>query len=191
VYEVKNFVKYIIAGFILSGMSVSAQDISYTLYVKGSQCNGANNGFAQVNATGLNPPFSYSWSTGATGNAVDGLPPGDYTVLITDATLNDTLVYISIGEAQCPISPEYAFTPNGDGYNDNWAIGNIQFYPNNKILIYNRWGQKVYEHKGEYEPWDGRDLLGIPVPDASYFYIIFGDKGDESTIKKGSVSILR
>ncbi len=188
----KRGIFHIILLLLVVGGKLTAQDsIHYTLVIHWSNCNGANNGYAEVNASGVHPPYSYSWSTGATTNSIGYLPPGDYSVLITDAILNDTLVHVYIGEANCPISPELSFTPNSDGYNDAWAINNIQYYPDNKILIYNRWGQKVYEHNGAYTPWDGRDLFGVPVPDASYFYIIYGERGDDSTIIKGSVSILR
>jgi gliding motility-associated-like protein len=131
------------------------------------------------------------WNTGATANFIEGLAAGEYTVSIADSLENDTLVHITINEDPCDITPMILFTPNGDGINDSWLIYNIEHYPDNLILVYNRWGQKVFEHSGSYEPWEGKDLLGIPAPDNSYFYIIYKDKTDEHSILKGSVSILR
>jgi gliding motility-associated-like protein len=169
-----------------------AQEINYTVFKKDSDCNGANNGLAEINVQApLNPPYTYLWNFSNTNHIVGGLGPGNYYVTITDADDNDTVIHITIDEIPCVIEGALVFTPNGDGYNDTWSINNIENYPNNLILVYNRWGQKVFESKGAYEPWDGRDLLGGPVPDNSYFYIIYGDSKDEGTIIKGSVSILR
>ena len=46
------------------------------------------------------------------------------------------------------------FTPDGDGYNDTFFIPNLAvLYPDNALVVYSRWGQKVYEqqfYKGEW-----------------------------------------
>jgi gliding motility-associated-like protein len=46
------------------------------------------------------------------------------------------------------------FTPNGDGYNDTFFIPNLAvLYPDNVLVMYSRWGQKIYEqqfYKGEW-----------------------------------------
>jgi gliding motility-associated-like protein len=49
-------------------------------------CNGENNGSATVAPSGGNGPvFNVSWSTGASGNSVSGLAPGDYSVTVRDS----------------------------------------------------------------------------------------------------------
>ena len=171
--------------------TMNAQDIEYTLHITDASCNGIINGKANVIVDDTHPPYTYLWNTGSTTHSVTDLPPGDYSVTVTDSAGNDTLIAVRINEAHCHVSPEQAFTPNGDGHNDSWTIGYIEYFPDNLILVYNRWGQKVYEHRGAYEPWDGKDLLGVPVPDNSYFYIIYEDNKQESSIIKGCVSILR
>ena len=35
-------------------------------------------------------------------------------------------------------------TPNGDGINDTWYIGNIDKYPINRVAIFDRWGSSIY-----------------------------------------------
>jgi len=162
------------------------------LLTRDSHCNGANDGSAEVNVVPQHPPYSFLWSFGDMNNSVSNLSPGIYTVTVTDSSGHDTLIHVAIGERTCDIAPKLAFTPNSDGINDTWTIGNIEYYPHNLILVYNRWGQKVYEHSGAYdEPWDGKDIFGIPVPDNAYFYIIYGDRADEKSIVKGNVSIIR
>jgi hypothetical protein len=47
-------------------------------------CFGGSNGSITANATGGTPPFSYDWSNGDTGNSINGLSAGSYTVTATD-----------------------------------------------------------------------------------------------------------
>ncbi|MFK7814104.1 MAG: BspA family leucine-rich repeat surface protein [Maribacter sp.] len=39
---------------------------------------------------------------------------------------------------------KYGFSPDGDGINEYWHIENIQYYPENVVTIYNRWGDAVF-----------------------------------------------
>lgn len=189
---VKLRVSYLLCLFVFT-VSVNAQEISYTLTIHSASCNDSKNGGADVNVVSTFPPYTYVWSFGSTAASVRGLAPGDYTVTITDAAGTDTTVAVEIRAygGVCAVAAETVFTPNDDGFNDTWYIANIQHHPDNLVLIYNRWGQKVFEHSGAYEPWDGKDLTGIPVPDNAYYYIIYENKNDENTIVKGSVSIIR
>lgn len=82
-----------------------------------------------------------------------------------------------------------AFTPNGDGNNDNFYI---QAQSGVKVIlfqVFNRWGEKV--HEGSY-PWDG-SYKNKPAPAGVYIYIfklgLFGD--DSAVFRKGSVTMIR
>jgi gliding motility-associated-like protein len=78
------------------------------------------------------------------------------------------------------------FTPNGDGFNDKWEIPNIRFHELQRATIYNRHGQKVFECRNEYIPWDG--MNNGKVIQGTYFYeLVFGD----GTIKHGQLTILQ
>jgi gliding motility-associated-like protein len=86
-----------------------------------------------------------------------------------------------------------AFTPdNGDEFNDNFRIivnGNIVI---EKFLIFNRWGQKVYEADDDpLEGWDGR-FKDEPAPSDTYVYtanLKFPDGRVE--VAKGDVILIR
>ncbi|MDF2436928.1 MAG: large protein [Bacteroidota bacterium] len=187
----KKYLTLILLSSILFVGASPAQDFRFTLSIRNSDCKGANNGVAGVSVQQLHPPYSFLWSTGSTASAVNGLAPGAYSLTITDSLENDTMIAVNISENPCELGPDVVFTPNNDGINDTWAINNVEYYPDNLILVYNRWGQKVYERQGSYEPWEGRDLQGIPLPDDSYFFVIYPAKEDKKKILKGSVSILR
>lgn len=80
------------------------------------------------------------------------------------------------------------FTPNGDGNNDTWYIGNILKFPNNKLEIYNRYGKLVYRTKGYMNTWDGK-AFGEELPAATYFYSM--DLGDGGKKFHGTVTIIK
>jgi gliding motility-associated-like protein len=79
-------------------------------------------------------------------------------------------------------------TPNNDGFNDFWHIENIQFFPSNKLVILNRWGDLVYESLYYNNNWNGEYGNGL-LPAGTYYYIL--DLGQEYGIFKGDVTIIR
>jgi gliding motility-associated-like protein len=79
------------------------------------------------------------------------------------------------------------FTPNNDGINDTWYIGNIFLYPNSTVTIFNRYGKQVYFAYGYSNQWDGTSL-GANLPDATYYYVVTTGTGRSY---RGSVTILR
>ncbi len=62
-----------------------ASSLQSTQTSTNATCNGTANGSASVTVTSGDQPFSYSWNTQATGNAITNLAAGDYFVTITDA----------------------------------------------------------------------------------------------------------
>lgn len=59
------------------------------------------------------------------------------------------------------------------------------------VRVFNRWGKQVWESKGAYQPWDGRDSNGRPLPMDSYHYIIRIKVDGKVFLYKGSVTIIR
>ncbi len=98
---------------------------------------------------------------------------------------------VSIGEIidTCPkdIVIANALTPNDDGYNDFFHIINIEYYPDNQIKIYNRWGDLIYKKDGYLNDWDGK-LNGNLLPTGTYYYVLNLNDGSEDY--KGYVMIL-
>ncbi len=74
-------------------------------------------------------------------------------------------------------------TPNGDGANDTWIIPDIDYFTKNKVSIYNRWGQLVYDKSPYDNSWRGEEMKsGKDLPDGSYYYVVL--LGDEFDSKK-------
>jgi gliding motility-associated-like protein len=44
-------------------------------------------------------------------------------------------------------------TPNGDGKNDVLKIENLQFYPENELEIFDRWGKRIYHSRPYNQNW--------------------------------------
>jgi gliding motility-associated-like protein len=80
------------------------------------------------------------------------------------------------------------FTPNNDGNNDTWYIGNIFKYPDNKVEVYNRYGKLVFKTSGYDNSWDGR-VSGEELPAGTYFYDLL--LGPGAAGYHGTLTILR
>lgn len=68
------------------------------------------------------------------------------------------------------------FTPNNDGINDFWTIEYLNTYPDNRVQVFTRTGQLVFESRGYNKPWDGTKN-GKPLPFDTYYYIIEPNNG--------------
>ena len=88
-----------------------------------------------------------SLSSGATPSAKPastavGLTEDTYTVVVTDALgcRRTTSQFVDAIEGCLFIAD--ALTPNDDNKNDDWVVGGLEDYPESKVIVVNRWGQK-------------------------------------------------
>ncbi|MDF2451624.1 MAG: gliding motility-associated C-terminal protein [Bacteroidota bacterium] len=111
-----------------------------------------------------------------------------YTLYCTDqhgcGASDDVRVNVIHGEVLHFYS---AFTPNNDGDNDFFYIGNLEKYPDNNLKIYNRYGKMIYSATNYDNTWNGTHLGNI-LPTGTYFYILNDGK---DKLYNGSVTILR
>lgn len=82
-----------------------------------------------------------------------------------------------------------AFSPNGDGINDSWAIKSPEAFDGSTIEIYNRYGQIVFRSRGYSNQWNGT-YNGKPVPSGTYYYVIDLKSDNEPNIT-GWIFIVR
>ena len=91
----------------------------------------------------------------------------------------------------CNIIMPSAFTPNNDGLNDvfevKYPFATKSFY----MIVYDRWGEKVFETNNIQNGWDGY-YKGEPSMQGVYVWVItFTDTNNKSQQLKGTVTLLR
>jgi gliding motility-associated-like protein len=84
------------------------------------------------------------------------------------------------------VIPKY-FTPNGDFFHDTFEIEGLQFIPEAKVAIFDRYGKLITMLSAAYPAWDGT-LNGEPLPSTDYWYSAVLQQGKEY---KGHFSLKR
>lgn len=126
------------------------------------------------------------------------------TLKVTDLNDCDTTLQDSVTIRTAQLQIPYAFTPNGDGYNDKYEIRVIKVaddpsrpeyyketefddvYLGNEFIVFDRAGKKVYDAVNyKSGDWDGKNL-----PDGVYFYILKCQGLYEDEVYRGAIHIL-
>jgi gliding motility-associated-like protein len=135
---------------------------------------------------------NYLWHTGSTAQTITITETDTVSLVVTYANGCFYWNSIIVEEVNCNLNDTpNAFSPNGDGVNDNleFKVGGGEIY---SILIYNRWGRLLKEIGPDVSFWDGTDLNGNLVPDGTYFYIISVEMINQTTDKvQGFVSVFK
>lgn len=89
-----------------------------------------------------------------------------------------------------PLFVPQIFSPNGDGLNDLFYVRSNRI-EKLTFIVYNRWGQKVFETQDPTVGWDGT-LRGSPAQSGVYVYYIGAEVKDLGpVIKKGNITLVR
>ncbi|GGG54245.1 hypothetical protein GCM10010976_26530 [Bizionia arctica] len=81
------------------------------------------------------------------------------------------------------------FSPNGDNINDTFHINHLdELYPNFKLTIFNRYGNKLYNGNINTPDWDGKSNTGSSlgdsiVPVGVYFFILEFNDGNREPLQ--------
>ena len=139
---------------------------------------------------------TYSWNFGDENFSALANPnhvywiEGEYNVqLITNAGVScadSTVIRLSAPELQ--VNHLYipnTFTPNGDGINDRFRIFGFSKCNETHLMIYNRWGELLFETNNLSETWDGK-FRDQAVPSGLYSYLIKAN----GEFKQGTVLVL-
>ena len=134
-----------------------------------------------------------TWSTNIIPNSEIVAPtsPTNYTLSAVDNNGCVLDIVFSVGiNSDCDVIVYNGFTPNGDGLNDFWFIENIEKIPNNKVHVFNRWGNRIYNtvnYNNISNRWDGKTNSGSTITSGTYFFIILDE--NEKLIQKGWIEI--
>ena len=122
------------------------------------------------------PSGNYVWNN--TGVYMDMIPnaAGCDSIITIDLTILNTSKDILVPNV---------ITPNGDQLNDVLVIQDIEEYPNNHLVIFNRWGNKLFETTNYENNWSGEG-----VADGTYFYVLQLNDVD-NTLYKGAINIFK
>lgn len=164
-------------------------DMVLTTFSSPESCWNEQDGTATVAVQNGNLPITYLWDDimeQTTPTAVGLSPNLQYTVTVVDSigcTLSASVfVEPTIG---CFFLTN-ALTPNGDGVNDVWLVGGLEYFPTANVQVFNRWGQVVFESKGYQSPWEGT-YKGEKLPVADYYFLIEYDSSKDPLM--GTVTI--
>ncbi len=181
---------------VISLQNLTTPDYSTNKYFWELQYN-RDNPLSVETLTDHDPTFDYtqyvSSITDIPGNytvrliaRTDNIAPSGNIVYCRDTTENTILVvndYLTFPSV---------VTPNGDGINDIFAIGNLiegMGYPNNALDIYNRWGAHVYHKENIATTDDFWDPSNMPA--GTYFYR-FTARGYNGNVEhNGSVEVIK
>jgi gliding motility-associated-like protein len=124
--------------------------------------------------------------------------PGNYNVCLAAFNVNDcadTICYtVVIDDVLFTYVPN-AFTPDGDGVNDGFMMStNIQVISDFNMLVFDRWGQVVFETNDPYTPWlgsyrNGGTILSTGVYAYRIRYGVIGQSTRQELV--GHVTLLR
>lgn len=137
---------------------------------------------------------SVAWSDGST-DKERIVEPTESSVFVVRATRNDgsdTLIKIFVQVEDChQIYIPTAFTPDGDGRNDEFLPvynGDISDY---EMVVFTRSGGKVFESKNINYGWDGK-ISGSQAEEGAYFYAIrYNDSNNKPREQFGQVILYR
>ena len=76
-------------------------------------------------------------------------------------------------------------SPNNDGINDVFKIDNLEAYPDNEIVIFDKNGRIVFQAAPYNNDWDAAN-----IQQGTYFYKLLIKEGQNKKIFKGSITIM-
>lgn len=148
----------------------------------------------QVNGS---TPFAdrYIWSHPAEDTLLWVDKPAKYVLWASNSCGigQDTMV-VEYGTCDCTVFFANAFTPNDDSHNDRFGPIYECEFDAARFMIFNRWGQKVFESSDPTQWWDGR-FKNQSVPEGVYTWV-FIYTGRKNRLPfdarlKGTVTVIR
>jgi len=136
--------------------------------------------------------FTYQWSTGAIGDFIDISSFGTFYLTVRDFNNCVGTDSITVQRRNCIfIGIPNAFTPNGDTKNDIFKPSIFQEVRAFYFVVFNRYGQKIFETRDYGKGWDGT-FKGKAQPAGSYVYrITYTNIFGWESVNNGSVLLLR
>ncbi|MDD6582784.1 MAG: gliding motility-associated C-terminal domain-containing protein [Bacteroidales bacterium] len=136
---------------------------------------------------------SVHWSIGSNDPVITIYPEENTQIYANVQTMDkvDTTIYVTINVFDCELFVPTAFTPNGDGLNDEFLVHAPMEISNFEMLIFDKMSRSLFQTKEINYGWDGTSQ-GKPLPPGTYFYVItFRDALNEKHVMKGQLVLIR
>lgn len=145
------------------------------------------------------PNATYLWQDNSLDSIMMVSSSNNYWVQVTNncGTSSDTIEVLfmdcdTLSSDTAWLEMPNVFTPNRDGSNDLFIPVQYNGIVSAKIVIFNRWGQQIFNSEQLMQGWNGRTTTGIEVPSGTYFWIVnYIDIEENKATLKGAVSLLR
>ncbi len=134
-------------------------------------------GVITLQATANGNGLQYAWDPSTGVDAPNSLvvkvsPSSDitYTLRVRSADGCENSDKVNVIVKEFLVIPN-AFTPNGDGKNDTWRIPYLESIPGFELKVFNRYGQVVFQSRGNAVNWDGT-MNGKALDTGTYIYTL-------------------
>ncbi|RYD54954.1 MAG: gliding motility-associated C-terminal domain-containing protein [Sphingobacteriales bacterium] len=137
------------------------------------------------------PDVSYRWNTGYNSCCIIPNREGKFAVNVSNecGSYTDTVNVVFSMCDTCVKMPN-AFTPNMDGKNDEFKPLTICPITNFHMIIYNRWGNKIFETNDLSIGWNGRTEKDLVADNGAYVYVLEYKAGATGQTKRHSGHVL-
>ena len=136
---------------------------------------------------------NYVWQDGTVGGNFTATTTGLYRIIAQNGCGRDTAdINIVFENCPCALLLPNAFTPNGDGVNDNFRPLHACDMQEYSMTVFNRYGEKIYFTKDPLQGWDGK-IKGALLNMGGYVWTVIYTKTSTKQLvqKQGSVLLLR
>ncbi len=138
---------------------------------------------------------SYLWQDGSREPVYIASDSGTYRVEVSNSCgVAEDVIHIKLEDCECKLFVPNAFTPNGDGTNDFFKPISFCNLTDYNLLIFDRWGEKLFESHDVEVGWDGLYLGNMMNPGVYVYYINYAGHENSYIVTKGvkgSLTLLR
>lgn len=135
---------------------------------------------------------TYRWQDNSNASFYTVSTPGTYWVEVSIAGCVDSdTIHVSIDSCLHELNIPNVFSPDGDGINELFSA-TVKGIAEVHTVIYNRWGQLIFETNNPSIDWDGLTSSGKPASEGVYFWLMTYTDPD-GTIKEinGHLTLFR
>jgi len=135
----------------------------------------------------------YIWQDGSTGQNFEVTEPGEYFLELSSGCKveRDTILVLACEE--CNVYFPNIFSPNNDGMNDEFIIASPCGFDTYTLIVFDRWGNQVFQSRDVSDSWDGRKNGSSLTPGVYSYFLDYSwtvNGNTEQHKKTGTITLL-